>query len=290
MSRSSHLRLPALVASTALSLSGVVVLASAAPASAAAPAPVCDATTCTVTFGYTGARESFTVPAAVTELDVRVSGAAGGNARQGFVSVGGQGGTTRATMSTTPGTSLEILVGDAGRIGRRPDGRRGRRYPPRSPTWARVEAGRSSSAPNGTPAVVSGGGGGAGGINMGAIHGGAGAGAGLSGGDGSTVSSYNPSTPARGGSTSAGGAGSTNVVNSNGQAGSGPSANFAPGAGGDSGRFAHSGYYDGGGGGGGYYGGGGGATPTPAPAGQGTQHRVSQSSPRPWADDRAAVS
>ncbi len=221
------------------------------------PSTVCDATSCTVTFGYTGAHQPFTVPAAVTELDVRVSGASGGNAHQVFGSVGGQGGTTRATMSTTPGTSLEILVGDAGRMGgSRTVGGGGATH-----AISYLGSGGGGSfvfRADGTPAVVSGGGGGAGGINQGAIHGGQGAGAGHSGGDGSTVAFYNPSTPARGGSASAGGAGSTNRVNSNGLAGSGPSANFAPGAGGDSGRYPVNGYYDGGGGGGGYYGGGGG--------------------------------
>ena len=69
MPRSSHLRLPALVASTTLSLSELVVLASAAPASAAVPEPVCDATSCMVTFGYTGALQILhLVPARLARL------------------------------------------------------------------------------------------------------------------------------------------------------------------------------------------------------------------------------
>ncbi|MET0997677.1 MAG: glycine-rich protein [Marmoricola sp.] len=255
MSRTSGLRLPALALSTTLSLSGLVVL-TAAPATAA-PTPVCDDTTCTVTYTYTGAAESFTVPRAVTELDVSVSGAAGGDARQEFSSTGGQGGFTRATMSATPGTSLEVLVGGAGSTaGGASVGGGGATSPD-----SYLGSGGGGSfifRDDGTPAVISGGGGGGAGINWGPVNGGHGAGAGFSGADGSTEPFYNPSTPARGGSSSAGGAGSTNRVDSNGLAGTGPSANSAPGVGGRSGSYSFGGEYDGGGGGGGYYGGGGG--------------------------------
>ena len=257
MSRSSQLRLPALALATTLSLSGLVVLSSASPAAAAAPAPVCDATTCTVTFPYSGAAESFTVPARVTELDVSVSGAAGGDARDALGSVGGQGGVTRATMGATPGTSLEILVGGAGSTaGGTSVGGGGATS---SDSYLGSGGGGSFIfRADGTPLVISGGGGGGAGIGWGPVNGGRGAGAGSSGEDGATVEFYNPSTPARGGSSSAGGAGSTNRIDANGLPGAGPSANSAPGAGGRSGSYTYNGFYDGGGGGGGYYGGGGG--------------------------------
>jgi Glycine rich protein len=203
VSHSSPVRLPALVAVSALSLTGLVVLA-AAPASAAVPTPdpVCDASTCTVTFGYTGDVQSFTVPVAVSELQVSVSGASGGDARPGFASVGGQGGATQATMETTPGTSFEVLVGGAGRTG----GSRSFGGGGGTASTSYLGSGGGGSflfRADGTPAVVSGGGGGGGGINAGAINGGGGAGAGLAGADGSSEPFYNPSTPARGGSATA---------------------------------------------------------------------------------------
>ncbi len=261
MPSSSRLRLPALAAAAALSLGGLVALGPTAPAAAAAPEPSCDATSCTVSFGYTGALESFTVPPLVSELDVRVSGASGGDARQGFSSPGGQGGTTRASLPTTPGTTWEILVGGAGSPG---DAGGNRAFGGGGATSGDSYLGSGGGGSflfgtDGTPAVVAGGGGGAGGAGEGPVPGGAGGGAGLSGGHGSTYYFYNPSTAAGGGSLTAGGAGGTNNTGSNGLAGAGPSAGFAAGAGGDSGRWPYGGQYNGGGGGGGYYGGGGGA-------------------------------
>jgi hypothetical protein len=259
--RSSHLRLPALVASTTLSLSGLVVLASAVPASAAVPAPVCDATSCTITYDYDGAVQPFTVPEAVTELDVRVSGASGGNPRAPLRSPGGEGGTTRATMSVVPGASLRVLVGQSGAAG-------GSRTVGGGGATASISYTASGGGgsfvflDDGTPAVVSGGGGGGAGASSEPdyVPGGAGAGAGSAGGDGSTLAFYNPSSPARGGSATSGGAGGTNRIPSDGVAGGGPSTDYTAGPGGDGGHYAPWAYYDGGGGGGGYYGGGGGGT------------------------------
>ena len=262
MSRSSHVRLPALVASATLTLGGLVVLA-APPASAIAPTPdpVCDASACTVTFGYTGDVQSFTVPAAVTELEVRVSGASGGGTKAPLLSPGGEGGITEATMSTLPGTSLGVLVGGAGATaGGRTVGGGGSTA---SVSYTGSGGGGSFVfLEDGTPAVVSGGGGGGGGASSepGPVPGGAGAGAGSTAGDGSTITVYNPSTPARGGSSTAGGSGGTNRIPSDGGAGGGPSNDFQPGSGGNGGDYAPWPYYDGGGGGGGYYGGGGGGT------------------------------
>jgi hypothetical protein len=239
-------------------LSGLAVL-SATPAAASPtspPAPACLATTCTVTFDYTGILQSFTVPDAVTELDVVVSGASGGGTLYPLTSPGGEGGSTAATVSTVAGTSFAVLVGEAGRVGgSRAVGGGG------ATTSTYTGSGGGGSFifhSDGTPAVVSGGGGGGGGIDAVSIPGGAGSGAGAIAGDGSTVDFYEPSTPARAGGASEGGAGGTNRIQADGQAGAGPSADFLPGAGGDGGNYTLWPYYDGAGGGGGYYGGGGG--------------------------------
>jgi hypothetical protein len=159
VSRSSHLRLPALVASTTLSLSGLVVLASAAPAAAAVPAPVCDATSCTVTFGYTGDVQPFTVPTDITELDVSVSGAQGGGTKAPLTSLGGEGGTIQATLSTLPGNSLAVLVGQAGGVGGGRTVGGGGATDPVSYTGS-GGGGSFVFLSDGTPAVIAGGGGG----------------------------------------------------------------------------------------------------------------------------------
>ena len=62
----------ALVAATTTVLGAL----GAAPASAAAPAPVCADQTCTVTFGYSGSLETFIVPVGVTSIDLDAHGEA----------------------------------------------------------------------------------------------------------------------------------------------------------------------------------------------------------------------
>ncbi|HEY2474010.1 MAG TPA: hypothetical protein VGI19_04330 [Candidatus Cybelea sp.] len=62
------------------------------------------------TFNYTGAEQSFKVPAGVTRIDVDARGAAGaGNYNSGHH--GGQGGRVRATISVQPGQTLDVFVG-----------------------------------------------------------------------------------------------------------------------------------------------------------------------------------
>ena len=85
----------ALGASTVLP---AVELLTALPASA----------TTTVSFSYTGADQSWTVPAGVTSVGVDVQGAQGG------VVYGGFGARVQATISTTPGDTLGIYVGGTG--------------------------------------------------------------------------------------------------------------------------------------------------------------------------------
>lgn len=66
-----------------LVLSGALVVAPialvAAPANATPTAtPTCTPSTCTVTYGFTGAADTFTVPAGVTSITATVAGGSGG--------------------------------------------------------------------------------------------------------------------------------------------------------------------------------------------------------------------
>ncbi len=68
-----------------------------------------------VTFAYTGAAQTYTVPAGVNYLSVDAVGGQGGAA--GFISppnLGGKGGRTRATLHVVPGEVLTINVGGLG--------------------------------------------------------------------------------------------------------------------------------------------------------------------------------
>jgi len=61
-----------------------------------------------VTFEYTGAPQTWTVPDGVTSVAVDLWGAQGGG------SWGGSGGRVQATLSVTPGQELQVNVGGAG--------------------------------------------------------------------------------------------------------------------------------------------------------------------------------
>jgi hypothetical protein len=204
----------------------------------------------TQTFSFTGAQQDFTVPAGVHHVTVQASGAQGGTGVQALVA-GGYGGTTRATISVTPGESLAVFVGGRGANGTQ------------SGLGAPAASGGFNGGGDGSAADnVGGGGGGAsdvrqggsaltdrvavagggGGSGAGNSSGAGGAGGGLTGGNGVTV---NNSTGGTGGKQAAGGAGG-NVNGAAGQSGVGG----ASGVGGIT--------VSGGGGGGGYFGGGGG--------------------------------
>jgi hypothetical protein len=64
-----------------------------------------------VSFGYTGAPQTYTVPPGVTRLAVDMAGASGG---QSASNSSGLGGRVQATLSVTPGEVLTIYVGGAG--------------------------------------------------------------------------------------------------------------------------------------------------------------------------------
>ena len=67
--------------------------------------------TATVTFDYTGAAQSWTVPADVTEATFVANGAAGGSDNQGDTGLGGQ---AEAAVAVTPGAVYTIVVGGVG--------------------------------------------------------------------------------------------------------------------------------------------------------------------------------
>jgi hypothetical protein len=68
----------------------------------------------TLTFNYTGASQSWTVPNCLTSVTVDATGASGGNSPSPKVGLGGLGGRVQATLSVTPGQLLTIYVGGAG--------------------------------------------------------------------------------------------------------------------------------------------------------------------------------
>ncbi|MBU6120408.1 beta strand repeat-containing protein [Hymenobacter siberiensis] len=68
-----------------------------------------------VTFGYTGTVQNYTVPAGVTSLQVDARAGSGGTGSGSLsVNVGGAGARVQATLSVSPGQVLQILVGAGG--------------------------------------------------------------------------------------------------------------------------------------------------------------------------------
>jgi hypothetical protein len=71
-----------------------------------------------VAFGYTGSGQSWTVPAGVSSVYVKMWGAGGGGGSHSgwsFGSPGGGGGHTRGIITVTPGQTLALVVGGGGR-------------------------------------------------------------------------------------------------------------------------------------------------------------------------------
>ncbi len=93
-----------LVGSSIAAVAGVV---GAGPASGVSPT--------TESFSYTGAGQTWVVPAGVTSAQFDVYGAAGGdNSIDGCNDLGGLGGHVTATLTVTPGQSIDIVVGGHG--------------------------------------------------------------------------------------------------------------------------------------------------------------------------------
>jgi hypothetical protein len=210
------------------------------------------------TFNYTGAEQTFKVPARVKYVTVTAQGAGSGG--------GTAGGLVRATIPVTPGESLAVFVGgepsggysDGTTGGFNGGGDGGMGYPSSSGAYPNGGAGASDVRQGGdglaNRVVVAGGAGG--GYPCDSYNKIYGDGGGLAGGNGYACTSGNDG--------GAGGGGTQNAGGNGGAAGYGGSAglNGTVGIGGDGGDgcggTSCGSYYGGGGGGGGYYGGGGG--------------------------------
>lgn len=227
------------------------------------------------TFNYTGAMQTYVVPAGVTSIDVDVMGAEGGDAIGTTVGWGGgpmnvdagNGGRVTATLSVTPGETLYIYVGGEG-----------------SMSAGGFNGGGNPAACSGTEVIAAGGGGASdirqGGTSIGdrIIVGGGGGGASGSGngsystvsgsGDGGGTTGENAQTTSAacligsGGSQVAGGSGGNNScwcslfdVGGSGSLGQGGNSMCAA-SGLSVCSCSGTGCVSGGGGGGGYYGGG----------------------------------
>jgi Glycine rich protein/PKD-like domain/Secretion system C-terminal sorting domain len=199
-----------------------------------------------VTFNYTGAVQTFTVPACVTSITVDAMGAKAGN-NGSFV--GGNGGRVQATVPVTPGEVLQILVGQ---LGVSTSTSNPAVYNGGGGVFSYVSGGTAGTGGGATDIrrspyslndrlVVSGGGGGGGYVNIGG-HGG-----GLVGQSGVPYSTF-PNSGGQGGTQSAGGAAGVACCSCPTYTTAGTLGQGGNGAGDGAG---------GGGGGGGYYGGGG---------------------------------
>ena len=80
------------------------------------PAAVVSAATATVTCGYTGDSQYWTVPAGVTQATFTLYGAAGGQATGDESGGGGSGAKVSGTLPVTAGTVLQVNVGQVGQV------------------------------------------------------------------------------------------------------------------------------------------------------------------------------
>jgi Glycine rich protein len=182
-------------------------------------------------FYYTGANQSYTVPAGIYSIYVQMSGAGGGPGSSG--GTGGKGGLTYGYLAVTPGQVLTLLIGQGGSTstGGGTVGGGGNGSTANSYTGGQG-GGRTAIIISGADYVVAGGGGGAGSASGTQTNGGDGGG--LTGGTG----------------TNGGGTAGTGGTQTNGGTGFNAGTNGVGGNG-------NGNQTGGGGGGGGYYGGGG---------------------------------
>ena len=191
-----------------------------------------------ITFSFTGANQTFTVPECIAVIQVVALGASGGIGRNGSIThSGGQGGRSTGNLTVTPGEMLTIIVGGQG----------GTVSPSR---FAGGGGGGRSEVLRGTDRLIVAGGGGGGGISiLEASIGGTGGGS--SGGNGG---GSDGGTGGSGGSGSNGSNGNGNGIGgSGGFGGGGNGGNIGGGGGGGGfgGGLGGSGNNGGGGGGGG---------------------------------------
>ena len=187
-----------------------------------------------MTFIYTGGDQTYTVPAGVTSLSVTLRGAGGGPNAGGASGSGGAGGLVSGRLAVTPGETLTLVVGQAGRQDT-PGGTYGGGASggTQQSQYGGSGGGRTAIRRAGNDIVVAGGGGGSSRIDPSFGGGVGGAGGGLTGGTGAgSLGGFGGSQSAGGGK--GGSAGVDGSLINGGQGGTG-----------------------GGGGGGGYYGGGG---------------------------------
>jgi len=120
---------------------------------------------------YTGDIQSFIVPAGVSQLNVKLWGAGGGGGREypgwGTPLAGGAGGYSEATISVTPGETLDVIVGQAGwttssAVTYTFGGGAG----PKSPVGGGVGGGRSAIRRDSDELITAGGGGGGSNSNL----------------------------------------------------------------------------------------------------------------------------
>lgn len=168
---------------------------------------------CTGGTSYTSAGNfTYTVPASVTSITVKMWGGGGGGGAAGNASApgpyGGGGGYTQATISTTPNESLSLTVGGGGGGG----GNSG------TAAAGGGGGGYSRVYRSTTPLLIAGGGGGGGASRLGDIGGGGGGGGCTSSGTACTGSSTTSNFGGGGGSSTSGGAGG--VGHCTGEAGS----------------------------------------------------------------------
>ena len=94
---------------------GVAAILLPVVSSIVAPTPLDAQSANSRTFDFTGAAQSFTVPAGVTRITVAAYGASGGTS----LSLGGKGGLVTATLPVTAGETLSVFVGGAAEAGPR---------------------------------------------------------------------------------------------------------------------------------------------------------------------------
>jgi uncharacterized protein YjdB len=230
-----------------------------------------------VSFFFTGAVQTYTVPCGVTSISVDLAGAQGGIA-PGFAA-GNKGGRLQATVAVTPGQILYIYVGQqppepstcgsgtagGSNSGGGADGGAGSSLGCSGAggggsTDIRTISGNTADALNSRLAVAGGGGGGS--SDCGSSSGGVGGG--LTGGDGTSGCGISSIYAGQGGTSSAGGAAATSGGFGGGLGVGGAGEPFQAGGGGGGGYYGGGGGYQGGGGGGSsYYGAASGATTTP---------------------------
>ena len=228
-------------------------------------------------FAFTGAAQSYHVPAGICSASVVAIGASGGRAglpggSGALTGQAGLGGMVSADISVTPGSSLTVLVGGQGAPGSEPEagpnpttaggfnggGNGGGSDAPNTVNGSGGAGGGASSVLAGsTPLVVAGGGGGVGGWQTVSPDLGNGGNAGFPSAAPGTAGFEAGNTPGRGGTQAAGGAGGTN----DGGSGSGQAGTIGQGGDGSEGGTTYQ--VGGGGGGGGYFGGGGGGAARP---------------------------